>query len=54
MNWLKALPLFFTGIIIVAQADLRNATIEGTVRNLKTGEPLADVRITLVQELSAP
>jgi hypothetical protein len=28
--------------------------VEGTVRNLKTGELLADVRVTLVQELTAP
>jgi hypothetical protein len=50
----KALPFLLTAIILVAQTDLRNATVEGTVRNLKTGEPLADVRVTLVQELPAP
>src|SRR5688572_480894 len=36
--------------IAAAQTDLRTATIEGTVRNLRTGEPLADVRVTLAAE----
>src|SRR5262252_365268 len=50
--WLKALPLL-AAIVIAAQTDLRNATIEGTVRNLKSGELLADVRITLAPESPA-
>jgi hypothetical protein len=49
--WLKALPVLSTVIFLAAQTDLRNATVEGTVRNLRTGEPIADVRITLATEL---
>ena len=47
--WLK-LPVLLTVMILIAQTDLRTGTVEGTVRNLKTGEPLAEVRITLGPE----
>jgi hypothetical protein len=51
---LKILLLSFaTAIVAAAQtADLRTATIEGTVKNLKTGEPLADVRVTATPEVT--
>src|SRR5678815_3526625 len=45
--WFKTLPVLLTALTTVAQTDLRNATVDGTVRNLKTGEPLADVRISI-------
>jgi hypothetical protein len=48
------LTLLLTAVVVASQADLRNATVEGVVRNLKSGETLGDVRITLVQELPAP
>lgn len=41
---------FILGILISAQADVRPATIEGIAKNLKTGEPLADVRVTVNPE----
>jgi hypothetical protein len=50
--WSKTLPVLLTAMTIVAQTDLRNATVDGTVRNLKTGEPLADVRISITPGLS--
>src|SRR5688572_9304212 len=41
-------------IIAAAQTDLRMATVDGVVRNLKTGEPLADVRVSITPELQLP
>jgi hypothetical protein len=50
---LKVLLLSFaTAVITAAQtADMRTATLEGIVKNLKTGEPLADVRVTAAPEV---
>ncbi|HZI50805.1 MAG TPA: carboxypeptidase-like regulatory domain-containing protein, partial [Terriglobia bacterium] len=38
--------------VAVAQTDLRTATVDGVVRNLKTGEPLADVRVAFAPEFT--
>ena len=38
------------GSLMLGQASVRPATIEGMAKNLKTGEPLADVRVTVVPE----
>jgi protocatechuate 3,4-dioxygenase beta subunit len=40
-------------VVVAAQTQVRPATIEGTVKNLKTGEPIADVRVSLTSELAA-
>src|SRR5262245_11005858 len=46
--------LFLSTAFIVAQTEVRTATVEWTVKNEKTGEPLADVRITLTPDPAAP
>jgi hypothetical protein len=45
-----ALTFIFSVLLLFAQNDVRPATIEGVAKNQKTGEPLADVRVTLTQE----
>ncbi len=43
------------GIFMLQQpAAVRTATIEGVAKNLKTGEPLPDVRVTVNPELAGP
>jgi hypothetical protein len=44
---------FLLGILMLGQAAVRPATIEGIAKNLKTGEPLADVRVTVTPEQPA-
>jgi len=44
--------LALTFVLIAAQATLRTADVEGVVRNLKTSEPLVDVRVTLTPEIT--
>ena len=44
------LILLLTVVLIGAQANLRSATIDGTVKNVATGEPLVDVRVTVTPE----
>jgi hypothetical protein len=39
------------GILMLPQAAVRPATIEGVAKNLKTGDPLPDVRVTVTPEL---
>jgi hypothetical protein len=41
---------FLLGILMLGQTAVRPATIEGIAKNLKTGEPLADVRVTVTPE----
>jgi len=47
---LKIALTFILGILMLAQTNVRPATIEGIAKNLKTGESLADVRITVTPE----
>lgn len=44
---------FILGILMLGQAAVKPATIEGIAKNLKTGEALADVRVTVTPELPA-
>lgn len=44
------LILLLTVVLTGAQANLRSATIDGTVKNVATGEPLVDVRVTVTPE----
>src|SRR5688572_13716688 len=53
-TWLRLQLLGVLTIIAAAQTDLRMATVDGVVRNLKTGEPLADVRVSITPELQLP
>jgi protocatechuate 3,4-dioxygenase beta subunit len=50
---LKIALTFILGILLLGQAADRPATIEGIARNLRTGEPLADVRVTVTPEVPA-
>jgi hypothetical protein len=49
---MKILLIFILGIFVGAQTAVRPATVEGIAKNLKTGEPLADVRVTVTPEPS--
>jgi protocatechuate 3,4-dioxygenase beta subunit len=52
MNFLRqaVVGVFLIAAAVVAQTPQR-ATIEGIAKNLKTGEPLADVRVTVTPEV---
>jgi len=53
-TWLALLlTALLTSAAAVAQTDLRTATVEGTVKNLKTGEPIPDVRVTVTPDPAA-
>ncbi len=57
--WL--LLTFFVATVVLgttaqnpSSSDARTATVEGIAKNLKTGDPLSDVRITLAPDVSVP
>jgi uncharacterized protein (DUF2141 family) len=45
--------LLLTVVLVAAQGDLTSAVGEGTVKNLKTGEAIADVRVSLTPDPTA-
>ena len=52
---MKAAPTLFAALFVLAaisaaQSQVRPAAVEGTVKNLRTGEPVADARVTLTPE----